>query len=102
MAAALGPQLACTMFREALIAVPDAGAEWFLDCGDEPGLALAALRAGVPEVRVDLWGDARARVAEIARQHGANVADVAEGAPILDLADIEDPLTACREWLKSR
>ena len=89
------------MFRQASAAVPEAVATWVLDCGDETGVALAALRLGVPEIQLAAPGEARARVTDIARQLGARVVDDAEGTPILDLADADDPLAACREWLQS-
>lgn len=101
VAAALGPQVAWSMFRRASAAVPEAVATWVLDCGDETGVALAALRLGVPELQLAAPGEARARVADIARQLGARVVDDAEGTPILDLANADDPLAACREWLES-
>jgi hypothetical protein len=101
VAASLGPQVAWSMFRQASAVVPEAVATWVLDCSDEIGVALAALRVGVPEVQVALPGEARARVADIARQLGARIAEDAEGTPILDLANADDPLAACREWLES-
>src|SRR6266540_2165313 len=82
VAASLGPQVAWSMFRQASTVVPEAVATWVLDCGDETGVALAALRVGVPEVQVAPPGEARARVADIARKLGARVAEDAEGAPI--------------------
>jgi hypothetical protein len=101
VSASLGPEVAWSMFRQASAAVPDAEATWVLDCGDDPGTALAALRAGVPEVQVAVSREARARLADIAEQHGARIAEDAENSPILDLADAEDPLSACRQWLQS-
>ncbi len=48
--------------------------EAVLDCGDAPGLALAALRAGIPVVRVSgLPDDVRDRLADIAGQMGARL-----------------------------
>ena len=47
-----------------------------LDCGDSPGLALAALRSGLPLVRVSNLGqDVRAKLDDIARQMGARLLD---------------------------
>jgi hypothetical protein len=101
VAASLGPQVAWSMFRQASAAVPEASATWVLDCGDDPGVALAALRVGVPEVRVALPAEARARVADIARQLGARIAEDAEDTPILDLANADDSLATCVQWLES-
>lgn len=101
VAASLGPQVAWSMFRQASAVVPEAVATWVLDCGDETGLALAALRVGVSEVQVAAPSAARARVEDIAAQLGARVTSDAGPVPTLDLADAVDPLAACREWLES-
>ncbi|EME68181.1 hypothetical protein H261_19843 [Paramagnetospirillum caucaseum] len=55
---------------------PDHPVEAVLDCGDSPGLALAALRAGVAQVRVSgLPGDVRSKLDDIARQSGGRLED---------------------------
>jgi len=55
---------------------PELEFEAVLDCGDAPGLALAALRAGVTRVRVNgLADDVRGKLDEIARQMGAKLTD---------------------------
>ncbi len=55
---------------------PGHAIEAVLDCGDAPGLALAALRAGVPLVRVgNLAGGLRGKLDDIARQMGARLVD---------------------------
>jgi hypothetical protein len=47
-----------------------------LDCGNSPGLALAALRAGVPAVRASgLSPEVRVKLDDIARQMGARLTD---------------------------
>lgn len=101
VSASLGPEVAWSMFRQASAAVPDAEATWVLDCGDDPGTAMAALRAGVPEIQVAVSGEARARLADIAGQRGARIAEDDEDSTILDLSDAEDPVSACRQWLHS-
>ncbi len=51
---------------------PETKIEAALHCGDSPGLALAALRAGVPVVQVSgLSGDVLDKLKDIARQVGA-------------------------------
>jgi hypothetical protein len=45
--------------------------EAVLDCGEEPGAALAALRRGVRRIRLGGDPEARRRVADIAAQLGA-------------------------------
>lgn len=44
-----------------------------LDCGDAPGAALGALRAGVPAVRLRCGDEVFGKVADMAAQHGARV-----------------------------
>ena len=68
-----------------------------LDCGDAPGLALGALRIGIPAVRLQASAEVLARVADIAGQLGGRV-DHDDG-PALDLKDERDPEGACRRWL---
>ncbi|KIL97018.1 hypothetical protein CCC_01811 [Paramagnetospirillum magnetotacticum MS-1] len=55
---------------------PEHAIEAALDCADSPGLALAALRAGVPLVRASgLAPDMRNKLGDIARQMGARLID---------------------------
>jgi len=68
-----------------------------LDCADEAGAALAALRCGFRLVRFTGPEEARARLDSIARQLGAAVeGDVA--ADTLDLLDCHDPEASCRAF----
>jgi hypothetical protein len=59
---------------------------------------LAALRHGIERIRVSLPAGTRARIADIARQYGATLDD--DPAPALDLLDRENPVEACRQWLR--
>ncbi len=68
-----------------------------LDCGDNPGLALNALRRGIKVVRLEAAADVRSRVADIAGQLGAALDDDDDGA--LDLLDAADFRGACLAWL---
>ena len=68
-----------------------------LDCGDRPGTALAALRAGLPAIRLRARGDILDKVTEIARRQGAAVNP--KTGPELNLLDARDPCRTCREWL---
>ncbi|CUW41196.1 conserved protein of unknown function [Magnetospirillum sp. XM-1] len=53
---------------------PEHTVEAILDCGDSPGLALAALRAGVSPVRVvGVNRDMRDKLNDIARQLGTRL-----------------------------
>jgi hypothetical protein len=67
-----------------------------LDCGADPGFALAAIREGIDRVRIDTAPDVRAAIADIAAQSGSAIDDGSE--PVLDLLDEADPLAACKAW----
>ncbi len=86
--------LGAALFRE----MTDGAEHAVLDCGDAPGLALNALREGVKAVRLDASEDVRARVADIARQSGGELAGARQD-PALDLLDCDDAELACRTWL---
>jgi hypothetical protein len=67
-------------------AVPEARFSALLDCGDDVGAALAALRSEIEGVVFTGRADVSCRLADIARQHGVNfVTDHPEAA--LDLGD---------------
>jgi hypothetical protein len=70
-----------------------------LDCGEEPGAALAALRAGVPRIRFAGAAEMRARLAAIATQLGAAVEGPAVEENVLDLLEARDPLALSRRFL---
>jgi hypothetical protein len=69
-----------------------------LDCGDEPGRALGALRQGCRWIRFSGPPRAAAKIAAIAEQYGAAL-DESSG-PALDLRGEPDPHTACRAWFR--
>ena len=75
-----------------------------LDCGDAPGYALAALRAGCRSIRFRGKPAVAAKIRAIARQYGAvlHTGKPANSGKALDLAGKSDPLTACRQWLSKR
>ncbi len=95
--------LGAAVFREmvALAAAefPGAAVTAVLDCDDQPGLALNALRRGIMAVRVDVAPEVAARIADIAAQTGA-IVDTSDG-PVLDLLDAKDPAAASRAWLSA-
>jgi len=96
-AAYLGAPAFKSMVETAHEAFPDVDVRAVLDCSGEPGLALAAIRYGLERIRVDLEPDVRTRVADIAAQRGAVLDD--DPAPALDLGAVDEPLSACRDWL---
>jgi hypothetical protein len=69
-----------------------------LDCGDEAGMVLAALRHGVLRVRFDGPDAVAARLADIAGQCGA-VIERGALEPALDLLGQDDAETICRTFL---
>ncbi len=89
-------------FRELIAAAvaehPTTQVTAVLDCGAAPGHALAALRAGLKEIRVDADPAVGKRIAELAADTGARVAPAA-GDDALDLAAAVDPDAACHAWL---
>ena len=97
-AAYLGAQIFRQIIETARAEYPGVDAVGVLDCGEDAGFALAALRNGVERVRVDLPAETRARVADIARQHGAALDD--DPVSALDLLDCDTPAERCRTWLR--
>jgi fructose/tagatose bisphosphate aldolase len=77
---------------------PEAAAGAVLDCADEAGTALAALRAGIKRVRFTGRDEVRERLAAIAAQLGA---EIESGAmpEALDLLDARDPERLARAYL---
>jgi hypothetical protein len=73
-----------------------------LDCADEAGTALGALRRGVKAIRVSVPATTRERLAAIAETYGARLD--ADERPALDLVhdlvEQADVVARCREWLK--
>ena len=98
MAGFMGPLWFKALCNEAAAAHPAAAIVGMLDCADEPGTVLAALRAGFTRVRFTGDEAIRARLDDIARQLGATVEGEAPGAE-LDLLDDRDPAAACRAFL---
>lgn len=98
-AAYLGAAFFLAMLRQASAAHPAARFDAVLDCGDAPGHALAALRAGVKAVRLEASAEAIRRLRGIAAQLSATVETEAPEA--LDLASVPQGLRAqaCRDWL---
>jgi hypothetical protein len=78
------------------------GHELLIDCGDDPGIAMAALRAGCR--RLSFAGDAAMaqRLAEMAEQVGAVLAHETTASDALELAPDDDAASACRSWLLAR
>ncbi|HLZ68196.1 MAG TPA: hypothetical protein VKQ29_18375 [Aliidongia sp.] len=83
---------------------PDLDLMLVLDCADEAGTALGALRRGLKAVRVAVPAEARARLAALAEGYGARLD--ADERPCLDLLEgvmeQADLAARCRDWLVDR
>ncbi len=100
-APAAAAYLGATVFRDMIAAAaelhPRARHQAVLDCGDDPGLAMGALRHGIKGVRITNGKVIRDKLADIAGQRGAFVYE--DGGETIDLLGMTDPLAACRAWL---
>ena len=93
-----GPTWFMAVVEAATAAYPGAQVTTIIDCADEAGSVLAALRTGFRRVRFTGRPDTRARLADIAAALGAEI----EGDALveaLDLLDRRDAEAACRAWL---
>ena len=97
-AATLGPAVWREMMAEAARTDPGTLESAILDCGRDPGTALAALREGVRAITVDVSDEVRAKIEDIARQSGATVLTETP-SPACDLGTATDVLAAAQEWL---
>ncbi len=80
----VGPGWFGSVVAAAREAVPDARFSAILDCGDQAGAALAAIRAQIEAVVFTGRTDVASRLADIARQHGVRL-ETTRPAPVLDL-----------------
>lgn len=91
-------------FAEAVAAVqsefPDVAIEAVLDCGDAPGHALAAMRAGVKAIRCTGPRRVREKIAAIADQYDATLYD--DDTPSLDISLSRHRLEDCKNWLAEK
>ena len=102
-AAYAGPAWFRDLVVQARTAVPGAEATALLDCAGRAGDALAAIRAGVPAIAIDLPAEAAAKIADMAAQAGTAM-EPYDDTGALDLAACRDRDSArrmCAEWLNS-
>ena len=89
-------------FREVVKAaereVPDADFSAVLDCGDKPGLVMAAFRQGVRSVRFTGGKVQTGKLQALADNEGYHL--ITGKLHSLDLAAESDPAAACRAWLE--
>jgi acyl-CoA reductase-like NAD-dependent aldehyde dehydrogenase len=93
-----GPGWFGAVLRAARAAVPAARCTALLDCGDDAGAAMAAIRAGIPAVVFTGHADVARRLADIAVQAGARLI-TERPQPALDLGD---PFFADDETVRRR
>lgn len=89
-----GPGWFKSVIEQAREAYPEVGVTAILDCSDQPGAAMAALRHGLKDLRFHGAPELREKLAGM----GAVFAPAAER--ILDLREIKEPETACAAFLR--
>ena len=94
----VGPGWFKALTNAARQAAPDAGCSTLLDCGDNVGATLAAIRAEVEGVIFTGRPDVARRLADIAGQHGVRF-ETKRPADALDLAE---DFFASQEHLEKR
>jgi hypothetical protein len=83
--------------RRARAAVPNAKANFVLDCAERADMAQEAFRAGIKAARFAGPASVAAKLADIARQRHASL--YRKRPKALDLLNVADPETACRDYL---
>jgi hypothetical protein len=78
---------------------PAADVRAVLDCSDAPGVAANAFRHGITAVRLRASAEVLAKIADIARQSGGELVPWTAEEAVLDLRDIDDAMSVCRQWL---
>jgi hypothetical protein len=97
-AAQAGPAWFKALIEAARAAYPGVVATAILDCGDEPGMVMAALRLGLTRLR---FGGSEPLRAKLTAMGAAFVAEPASSAQ-LDLLDTREPKVLCRAFLDER
>jgi hypothetical protein len=89
-----GPGWFKSVIEQASAAYPDVAIKAILDCSDEPGAAMAALRLGLKDLRFHGPVELQEKLACM----GAVLAPPPDA--ILDLREISGPETACAAFLR--
>ena len=79
-----------------------AGQELLIDCSDDPGLVMAALRTGCRRLAFTGAAETARRLGEMAEQVGASLVHETSFPAALVLAPEDDAGRACRAWLRPR
>lgn len=85
------------VIRQAEREVPEVEVTAVLDCGDKPGLVMAAFRQGVRTVRFTGRKAQSEKLEAMAESEGYHL--ITGKLESLDLAGQSDPAEACRQWL---
>ena len=75
------------------------GHEVVVDCGEDAGIAMAALRTDCRRLAFSGPATVSQRLAEMAAELGAWYRHEAEGPPVLCLSPDDDVRSRCRAWL---
>jgi len=95
--ALFGPLFFREMIARAASERPAAVFDFVLDCGEDTGTALQALRLGITTVHLEAPPETLRRVEDMAAQRGARLERTLETA--LDLEGEKNAELACRSWL---
>jgi hypothetical protein len=79
--------------------VPHADVTSILDCADEPGMALAAIREGVEAIAISAPDDTLIRLSDVAAQSDVTIRTI-DWAQTHDLAGANDPQAMCENLLR--
>lgn len=93
-----GPAWFKAIVDQAAARHPEIAVTAIIDCGDAPGMVLAALRAGLKEVRFNGSAAALDRLRGIAAAYGAGI-DLDSAVGALDLLGCRDAARLCRDHL---
>jgi len=96
-AAYLGAQVFRDMINEATGPDCAVAVTAVFDCGDDPGLALGALRHGLKVIRLNAPPETCEKIADIAAQTGGRLETASPLA--LDLLGADDAAAKVRTWL---
>jgi hypothetical protein len=91
-----GPLWFKAIIEQAIAAHPDVALTAVLDCGDQPGAVMAALRAGLTRLRFAGSETIGAKLAAMGAEF------VPAAASTLDLLDARESEAACRAFLGGR
>ena len=98
-AAYLGAGVFAAMIEPAAAAHPGADVRVVLDCGDDVGAALNALRLGARAIRLQAEGETLGKVRDLARKSGATLEE-GDGDGLNLLGEM-DPHAAALAWVET-